>query len=177
MQPLRKLECFQSQQVNNTDSNDEISRLSRRKTAFLTYARQDDRFVAWTKAALEKMGVTILVDFDFIKSGSVPRQIAEAIALSDYQIIFATKAASESEWVQDECEFGKMRGVKQIPIIIDPFEQLEYFTLRYARIYYVPIATLEHEGPAQAAIARELSRIMGLYLPGSGPGLFYEKDQ
>ena len=76
--------------------------------------------------------------------------------------------------MKDECEFGKSHGIKQIPIVIDPIIELDYFNLKYRRIEYIPVPPFMDAGPAQMAIARELGRIMGLRMAGSEGGLEFE---
>ncbi|MEO0467385.1 MAG: toll/interleukin-1 receptor domain-containing protein [Pseudomonadota bacterium] len=141
--------------------------MSDRKTAFLTYARRDSRYVFWVRKALQVVGFDVAIDFEIVKVGNVWTTLAKAIKSTDYQLIFCTESANASEAVIGECEHGKRHGIKQIAIIIDDLRHMDYFSIRYSHSNFISVSQLKEAGPATLAIKSELERVMGIKIPGS----------
>ncbi|MEL6568078.1 MAG: toll/interleukin-1 receptor domain-containing protein [Pseudomonadota bacterium] len=147
-----------SQQAN---PQDEVGVEKPRATAFLTYAHSDDRYVFEVNEALKLAGVKTYLDREFLETGNIQNQIIATLKVVEYQIIFCTEASSESEWCQNEVHFAGLRGIKQIPVIIDPIERMDYFQfIRLDLHRAIFVERFRHSEPAILGITRDLMRII-----------------
>lgn len=86
---------------------------------FISYARRDkERVVALTNA-LEAEGLSVWWDSDLVPGRRYRQVIADQLAAADCVIVAWTAASLESDWVQDEAEEGRQRGVL-IPVMLEP---------------------------------------------------------
>lgn len=137
-----------------------------RRSAFLTYAHDDPRFVNEVNVALKAADVKTYLDKEFISIGNIDDQIIAAIKKVQYQIIFCTISSSNSEYCRNEIMFARARGAKQIPIIIDPMEKMDWFSFIRLDLYLsVYVDGFEDMGPAIYGITRELLRIINRATP------------
>jgi hypothetical protein len=86
---------------------------------FISYARRDKDRVARLTEALEGEGLSVWWDSDLVPGRRYRTIIAEQLALADSVIVVWTAAALESDFVQDEAEDGRLRGVL-IPVTLEP---------------------------------------------------------
>jgi hypothetical protein len=85
---------------------------------FISYARRDKERVIALTSALENEGLSVWWDSDLTPGRRYRQVIAEQLAAADCVIVVWSAAALESDWVQDEAEEGRQRGVL-IPIILE----------------------------------------------------------
>jgi hypothetical protein len=86
---------------------------------FVSYARRDKERVVGLTNALENEGLSVWWDSDLVPGRKYRQVIAEQLAAADCVIVVWTAAALESDWVQDEAEEGRLRGVL-VPIVFEP---------------------------------------------------------
>ena len=86
---------------------------------FISYARRDRERVAQLTSALEGEGLSVWWDSELLPGRRFRQIIAEELAMADSVIVVWTAAALESDWVQDEAEEGRQRGVL-IPVVFEP---------------------------------------------------------
>src|ERR1700736_2247408 len=86
---------------------------------FISYARRDKERVLQLTSALEREGLSVWWDSDLVPGRRYRQMIAEQLTLADSVIVVWTAAALQSDWVQDEAEEGRQRGVL-IPVILEP---------------------------------------------------------
>jgi len=78
---------------------------------FISYARRDrDRVVALA-SALESQGLSVWWDPNLVPGRKFRHMIAEQLAAADSVVVVWTSASLESDWVQDEAEEARQRGV------------------------------------------------------------------
>jgi len=78
---------------------------------FISYARRDrDRVVALA-SALEGQGLSVWWDPNLVPGRKFRHMIAEQLAAADSVVVVWTSASLESDWVQDEAEEARQRGV------------------------------------------------------------------
>jgi hypothetical protein len=86
---------------------------------FISYARRDKTRVIQLAGALEAEGLSVWWDADLAPGGRYRTIIAEQLAGADCVVVVWTAAALQSDWVQDEAEEGRQRGVL-IPVMLEP---------------------------------------------------------
>jgi hypothetical protein len=86
---------------------------------FISYARRNKERVAILTGALEDEGLSVWWDSDLVPGRRYRQMIATELAAADSVIVVWTTASLESDWVQDEAEEGRQRGVL-IPVIFEP---------------------------------------------------------
>jgi hypothetical protein len=86
---------------------------------FISYARRDKDRVAALTAAIEAEGLSVWWDSDLVPGRRYRQVIADQLAAADCVIVTWTAASLESDWVQDEAEEGRQRGVL-IPVLLEP---------------------------------------------------------
>lgn len=136
-------------------------------SAFLTYAHSDPRFVDSVYDFLACAGIQTYLDKHFLEVGRVDHQIIATLKRVNFQIIFCTKAANASEWCQKEVGYCEEIGVKQIPILIDPIGQMDWFHFHLNKRFAIPVSGMDEEA-AKLAIHWQLRRMLGLNF---GPAL------
>jgi hypothetical protein len=88
---------------------------------FISYARRDrDRVVALA-TALEAQGLSVWWDPNLVPGRKFRHMIAEQLAAADSVVVVWTSASLESDWVQDEAEEARQRGVL-IPVKMEPVQ-------------------------------------------------------
>jgi hypothetical protein len=85
---------------------------------FISYARRDKERVARLTEALEGEGLSVWWDSDLVPGRRYRTIIAEQLAAADSVIVVWTAAALQSDWVQDEAEEARQRGVL-IPVTLE----------------------------------------------------------
>jgi hypothetical protein len=96
--------------------------------AFLCHSSSDKEIVLKVKKALDQRGIFTWLDIFQIGFGeSIRREIEEGIASSNFLILFMSKAALKSEWVNREIDAAYMREVESkdtviIPVLLDDCE-------------------------------------------------------
>ncbi len=85
---------------------------------FISYARRDRDRVAKLTEALESEGLSVWWDSDLVPGRRYRTIIAEQLAVADSVIVVWTTAALDSDWVQDEAEEARQRGVL-IPVTLE----------------------------------------------------------
>lgn len=130
-------------------------------SAFLTYAHNDPRFVDTVYEFLTRAGIQTYLDKHFVEVGRIDHQIIATLKRVNYQIIFCTRSSNDSDWCQKEVGYCEEIGVKQIPILIDPIERMDWFHFHLNKRFAIPVDRMEKEA-AELAIKRQLSRMLGL---------------
>ena len=86
---------------------------------FISYARRDKARVVQLTNVLESEGLSVWWDSDLVPGRRYRQIIAEQLDGADSVIVVWTAASLESDWVQDEAEEGRQRGVL-IPVLLEP---------------------------------------------------------
>jgi TIR domain len=86
---------------------------------FISYARRDKARVVQLTNVLESEGLSVWWDSDLVPGRRYRQTIAEQLSIADSVIVVWSAAALESDWVQDEAEEGRQRGVL-IPVLPEP---------------------------------------------------------
>ncbi len=86
---------------------------------FISYARRDKARVVQLTSVLESEGLSVWWDSDLVPGRRYRQTIAEELAIADSVIVVWSAAALESDWVQDEAEEGRQRGVL-VPVLLEP---------------------------------------------------------
>ena len=131
-------------------------------SAFITYARDDPRFVKTVISAMNRVGIKTYQDSEFLDIGRFDHQIIATLKTVQYQIIFCTKAASKSIWCQREITFAESKRIKQVPIIIDSMDEMDWFKFMQLDLHQaIFVDGFEEENPAEFAVARALLMMLG----------------
>ncbi len=93
--------------------------MRRLANVFISYARRDKARVAQLTAALENEGLSVWWDSELVPGRRYREVIDEQLSQADCILVVWTAAALESDWVQDEAEEGRQRGVL-IPVVLEP---------------------------------------------------------
>jgi hypothetical protein len=88
---------------------------------FISYARRDRERVVALAAALEAQGLSVWWDPNLVPGRKFRHMIAEQLAAADSVVVVWTSASLESDWVQDEAEEARQRGVL-IPVKMEPVQ-------------------------------------------------------
>ena len=86
---------------------------------FISYARGDRERIQPLVAALEADGLSVWWDPALVPGRRFREMIAHELSSADSVIVVWTRQALESDWVQDEAEEARVRGVL-IPVILEP---------------------------------------------------------
>jgi len=78
---------------------------------FISYARRDRERVVALASALENQGLSVWWDPNLVPGRKFRHMIAEQLAAADSVVVVWTSASLESDWVQDEAEEARQRGV------------------------------------------------------------------
>jgi hypothetical protein len=89
--------------------------------AFLSYSSLDKKIVLMIKKELDKRGIlTWLDEFQVGFGESIRREIEQGIAESNFLILFMSKTAFKSEWVNREIDAAFMMEVESKNVLIVP---------------------------------------------------------
>jgi hypothetical protein len=88
---------------------------------FISYARRDRDRVVTLASALEAQGLSVWWDPNLVPGRKFRHMIAEQLAAADSVVVVWTSASLESDWVQDEAEEARQRGVL-IPVKLEPVQ-------------------------------------------------------
>ncbi len=86
---------------------------------FISYARGDRDRIQPLVAALEADGLSVWWDPALVPGRRFREMIAHELASADSVVVVWTRQALESDWVQDEAEEARVRGVL-IPVVLEP---------------------------------------------------------
>ena len=86
---------------------------------FISYSRRDRERVNQLADALQGEGLSVWWDPNLVPGRKFRQMIAEQLAAADCVVVVWTAASLESDWVQDEAEEARVRGVL-IPVMMDP---------------------------------------------------------
>lgn len=86
---------------------------------FISYSRRDRERVIQLADALQGEGLSVWWDPNLVPGRKFRQMIAEQLAAADCVVVVWTAASLESDWVQDEAEEARLRGVL-IPVMMDP---------------------------------------------------------
>ena len=86
---------------------------------FISYSRRDRERVIQLADALQGEGLSVWWDPNLVPGRKFRQMIAEQLAAADCVVVVWTAASLESDWVQDEAEEARVRGVL-IPVMMDP---------------------------------------------------------
>jgi hypothetical protein len=86
---------------------------------FVSYARGDRERIQPLVAALEAEGLSVWWDPALVPGRRFREMIAHELATADSVVVVWTRQALESDWVQDEAEEARQRGVL-IPVMLEP---------------------------------------------------------
>jgi hypothetical protein len=86
---------------------------------FISYSRRDRERVIQLADALQSEGLSVWWDPNLVPGRKFRQMIAEQLAAADCVVVVWTAASLESDWVQDEAEEARVRGVL-IPVMMDP---------------------------------------------------------
>lgn len=98
---------------------------AKKKVAFLSHSSKDKAFIRQLASDLTAQGVTVWLDEQRIRVGdSIPDQIAQGLAESDYFIVAISSNSIQSEWVKKELNNAlvsevERRQVHVLPIKLD----------------------------------------------------------
>jgi hypothetical protein len=107
--------------------NMEIS-MSKKKTAFLSYAHEDKDFAERIAIELRKAGIDAQIDKWEIKAGDslIQKIFVEGIPKCDFFLISLSRASARSKWVREELDSAMIKkiegGTKIIPLIKEKCE-------------------------------------------------------
>ena len=78
---------------------------SAKPKVFISYAREDSRFVEKLTRDLVRDGFDVRRDLERLRGGdSFPAKIADAIKDSDFFLLVVSRSSNKSDWVRDELE-------------------------------------------------------------------------
>ncbi len=86
---------------------------------FISYSRRDRERVIQLADALQGEGLSVWWDPNLVPGRKFRQMIAEQLAAADCVVVVWTAASLESDWVQDEAEEARVRGVL-LPVMMDP---------------------------------------------------------
>jgi hypothetical protein len=98
---------------------------SKKKVAFLSHSSKDKAFIRQLAADLTAHGVSVWLDEQRIRVGdSIPEQVAQGLADSDYFVVAISGNSVQSEWVKKELNNAlvhevERRQVHVLPIRLD----------------------------------------------------------
>jgi hypothetical protein len=99
-----------------------------KRVAFLSHSSHDKPVIRQLATDLTAAGITVWLDEQRIKVGdSIPEQIAQGLAASDFFVIALSKQSVASEWVKHELNNALVsaiaqRKVKVLPVKLDDVE-------------------------------------------------------
>jgi predicted nucleotide-binding protein len=121
-------------------------------TVFASYARVDAVIVREFAGALERAGIRVLLDVEFLQPGQQWDQvILDHVRSADALVFFVSQASLKSRWVETELvAFGRASGRTIIPILIEgidfsdlPPSLAQYQGVRVRDASEVPTAALQ----------------------------------
>ena len=86
---------------------------------FVSYARGDRERIHPLVSALEAEGLSVWWDPALVPGRRFREMIAHELTIADAVVVVWTRQALESDWVQDEAEEARQRGVL-IPVMLEP---------------------------------------------------------
>jgi len=98
---------------------------SKKRVAFLSHSSKDKSFIRQLAADLTSHGVAVWLDEQRIRVGdSIPEQVAQGLAESDYFVVAISANSVQSEWVKKELNNAlvhevERRQVHVLPIRLD----------------------------------------------------------
>jgi hypothetical protein len=88
---------------------------------FVSYARGDRERIMPLVSALEAEGLSVWWDPALVPGRRFRQMIAEELAAADAVLVAWTRQALDSDWVQDEAEEARVRGVL-VPVMLEPVQ-------------------------------------------------------
>lgn len=88
---------------------------------FISYSRKDQAQAERLARALVRQGWSVWWDQDIRAGGTFDRVIDEALAAARCVVALWSKASVESEWVREEADDGRKRGIL-VPVLIESTE-------------------------------------------------------
>ncbi len=87
---------------------------------FISYAREDSKFVDKVYGKLQDEGVSVWLDKHDVVAGPIDRQIIDAIRLNDIMLVVLSKNSVDRRWVQHEIRTACEREEKENRTILCP---------------------------------------------------------
>lgn len=91
-------------------------------TVFVSYAREESTYVHELARRLRGLGVKVWIDQDIPAGASWDRSVEEALRAADRMLVVLSRAAVESETVQDEWSYFLDHGKGVVPLVYEPCE-------------------------------------------------------
>jgi serine/threonine protein kinase len=91
-------------------------------TIFVSYAREESAYVHELARRLRALGVKVWIDQDIQPGASWDRSVEAALRSADRMLVVLSRAAVESETVQDEWSYFLDHGKSVVPLIYEPCE-------------------------------------------------------
>jgi len=88
------------------------------RQVFIAYAHEDDKLAGLVAALLEGLGYTVWWDLEIPPGSRFDRVIQEAVAAASCIVVLWSKHSADSDWVLEEAEEGRARGIL-VPAVVD----------------------------------------------------------
>jgi hypothetical protein len=140
--------------------NHQVIPREEQRLAFASYSRKRDLFARETAELLTREGYAALLDTDFMTMGGIVPQLAPRIKKAQLFVGLCTVEANASKFCRLEHDIAFAAGVPNIPILIDPLNEMDYFEGYYSMHNYIDVSWCKTQEEAWFQIELLLPRMI-----------------